>query len=93
MKKTGAKRKASAIPRDSLKATPIKKRKVEEDYFESSSETEDEESVQYADSTSSEEFNPARPSVKQNEHMMEQIQMDLDDAQFVSGDESEDDDT
>ena len=92
MRKTGTKRRASAIPRESLKATPLKKRKVEEDCGEYSSETEDDESVQYADSTSSEEFNPSRPSVKQNERMMEQIQMDLDDAQFVSGDESEDDD-
>lgn len=92
MRETGIKRRASAIRRESLKAMPLKKRKVEEDYGEYSSETEDEESVQYADSTSSEEFNPTRPSVKQNERMMEQIQMDLDDAQFVSGDKSEDDD-
>ena len=92
VRKTGTKREASAIPRESLKATPLKKRKVEEDYDDYSSETEDEESVQYADSTSSEDSNPARPSVKQTERMMEQIQMDLDDAQFVSGDESEDDD-
>ena len=92
VRKTGTKREASAIPKESLKATPLKKRKVEEDYDDYSSETEDEESVQYADSTSSEDSNPARPSVKQNERMMEQIQMDLDDAQFVSGDESEDDD-